>query len=95
MKRSHRLSIALVALGFAACSEIVPEAADSPLGPAVQMSQTEAGAEAAASLTVSTTCLSFRKELDDVNEQLAANASAPELQEKQAALAAIVADVCN
>jgi hypothetical protein len=93
MIRSLLLTAMVLALG--ACSEIVPEAADSPLGPAVQMNQTEAGAEAAAALTVSTTCLSFRKELDDVNGQLAANANAPELQEKQAALAAIVADVCN
>ena len=94
MNRAHRLFPALLVLGLAACTEIVPEAADSPTGPEVQMSQTEASA-VAPPLGVSTTCQSFRKELDAVNEQLSANATDPELQEKQAALSAIVADVCN
>jgi hypothetical protein len=93
MTRSFLLTALVLAL--AACSELVPEAADSPVGPAVQMNQTDAGAAVAAALTVSTTCQSFRTELDDVNEQLAAKGEMPELQEKQAALTAIVADVCN
>jgi hypothetical protein len=82
-------------LALAACSEIVPETADSPTGPEVQMSQSDAGAVAASPLAVSTTCQSFRKELDEVNAQLAAQSDAVELQQKQVALAAIVADVCN
>jgi hypothetical protein len=89
MKLTLRFLPALV-LAFAACTEIVPEAADSPLAPEAQMSEAVAPA-----LGVSTTCHSFRKELDSVNEQLSANTAAPELQQKQAALSVIVADVCN
>jgi len=94
MNRAQRLVAALLVLGLAACTEIVPESADSPTGPEVQMSQSEAAA-AAPALSVSTTCQSFQKELDGVNEQLSAHANSVELQEKQSALSAIVADVCN
>jgi hypothetical protein len=94
MNRARRLLTAFVVFGMAACTEIVPEAADSPTGPEVQMSQSEAAVTAPA-LGVSTTCQSFQKELDAVNEQLSADANSTELQEKQAALSAIVADVCN
>jgi hypothetical protein len=84
-----------VALLVYSCTEIVPEAADGPLGPAVQMSASSADAEIAPELSVSTTCQSFRRELDEVNEQLAASPDAMELQQKQVALGSIVADVCN
>lgn len=94
MNRAHRLLTALVVLGVAACTEIAPEAADSPTGPAVQQSQSSAAAVAPA-LSVSTTCQSFQKELNTVNEQLSANANSVEVQERQTALSAIVADVCN
>jgi hypothetical protein len=94
MNRAHRLLTAFVILGLAGCTEIAPEAADSPVGPAVQMSQSEAAAVAPA-LNASTTCQSFQKELDAVNEQLAADTTSTELQDKHAALSAIVADVCN
>lgn len=96
MTRYFRLITALLFVAVAAaCSEIAPEAADSPLAPVAQMSESDAGAAVAPALGVSTTCQSFRKELDAVNEQLSADANELELQQKQAALAAIVADVCN
>jgi hypothetical protein len=96
MTRYFRLiATLLVAAAATACSEIVPEAADSPVGPVVQLSESDAGAAVAPPLGVSTTCQSFRKELDAVNEALSTEANVSELQQKQAALAAIVADVCN
>jgi hypothetical protein len=94
MNRAQRFVTALLVLGVAACTEMVPEAADSPTGPEVQMNQSEAAATAPA-LGASTTCLSFQKELDGVNVQLAADRNSAELQDKQTALSAIVADVCN
>jgi hypothetical protein len=94
MKRFYVFAVTVL-LAFA-CTEIVPEAADSPLGPAVQMSESAAGTAALTpELSVSTTCQSFSQELDEVNEQLATTPNSDELQHKQAALGAIVADVCH
>jgi hypothetical protein len=96
MTRHAALIIPLLFIAaLAACTELAPEAADGPLAPEAQMSQAEAGSAATPGLGVSTTCQSFRKELDAINEQLSANATDTDRQHKQAALTAIVADVCN
>ena len=94
MKHFFLLSVAML-VAFA-CTEIVLEPADTVVGRGTQMS--ELGADAAAMApdgSVSTTCRSYRSELEVVSNQLTAETRTDGLEQKHTALSAIVADVCH
>jgi hypothetical protein len=94
MKRIFLSTVAVLVVF--ACKEIVAEPAGTRVGPAIQRSESGAGAEAVVpEARVSTTCQSFRKELDAGRERLTAETHTNEFERKQAALRAIVADVCH
>jgi hypothetical protein len=97
MRAMRMVLLTVLVLGMASCMDDEPEVAKSPVEPAVQQTQVEAGSTAAASAipTVSTPCQSYRKELDEVTAQLAQTPGVAELEQKKAGLTAIVADVCN